>query len=317
VLLLHLDRFLAAAAARYDGCPQVAFFDVGSFGVWGEGHNFWSSKLNYDAATVIRHLALHRRHFKKTLLVANHTFADHGRGTDSLDYAWAEGFTLRSDSILVLEGDELYFPEHATPVWPRLPVILESQHYGMSVRDGVWGDGSGYLRAVEDYHASYISIHWYAEEFLEKNEGLIEQINRRLGYRLQLVESEWNEVWAAGESSLDVRMVWRNGGVAPCLPGGHVAISLLGEDGAITAVSVDETFDVRVLAPGSAGAAPLGTHTVRLRRHPLLRPGRYTVAVSVGSCTGTPQLALPLPRGERERCYPLGQLTVEGEIGLG
>lgn len=36
--LEKLGNFLAAAAARYDGNPEVAFIDVGSFGVWGEGH---------------------------------------------------------------------------------------------------------------------------------------------------------------------------------------------------------------------------------------------------------------------------------------
>ena len=33
--LEKLDHFLAAAAARYDGNPEVAFIDVGSLGVWG------------------------------------------------------------------------------------------------------------------------------------------------------------------------------------------------------------------------------------------------------------------------------------------
>ena len=46
VFLEKLDQFLAAAAARYDGDPNVAFIDVGSFGIWGEGHTYWSTKLH-------------------------------------------------------------------------------------------------------------------------------------------------------------------------------------------------------------------------------------------------------------------------------
>lgn len=36
VFLKKLDHFLAAMAKRYDGNPNVAFIDIGSFGVWGE-----------------------------------------------------------------------------------------------------------------------------------------------------------------------------------------------------------------------------------------------------------------------------------------
>jgi hypothetical protein len=45
VFLRKLDRFLAAMAARYDGSPEVAFVDVGSLGVWGEGHT-WPLETN-------------------------------------------------------------------------------------------------------------------------------------------------------------------------------------------------------------------------------------------------------------------------------
>ena len=38
VVLAKLDHFLAALARRYDGNPNVAFIDIGSFGMWGEGH---------------------------------------------------------------------------------------------------------------------------------------------------------------------------------------------------------------------------------------------------------------------------------------
>ncbi|MCZ7597178.1 MAG: hypothetical protein M5U09_04640 [Gammaproteobacteria bacterium] len=68
IFLEKLDHFLAAAGARYDGRPEVAFIDVGTFGVWGEGHTFHTTKLGYTAETVIRHIDLHRKHFPRTLL---------------------------------------------------------------------------------------------------------------------------------------------------------------------------------------------------------------------------------------------------------
>ncbi len=83
--------------------------------------------------------------------------------------------------------------------WPTVPVILESEHYGGSVERGAWGDGSLYLQAVEDYHASYASIHWWPREFLAANRDLVDRMNRRLGYRLQLVEASWPEAVRPGE----------------------------------------------------------------------------------------------------------------------
>jgi hypothetical protein len=44
---------------------------------------------------------------------------------------------------------------------------------------------------VEEYHASYMSIHWWPREFLQENRPVIEKINLRLGYRLQLRELSW------------------------------------------------------------------------------------------------------------------------------
>ena len=35
MFLEKLDHFLAAMARRYDGNPNVAFIDIGSFGMWG------------------------------------------------------------------------------------------------------------------------------------------------------------------------------------------------------------------------------------------------------------------------------------------
>ena len=79
-------------------------------------------------------------------------------------------------------------------------MILESEHYGPSVKRGAWQDGSRYLDAVEEYHASYASIHWWPREFLQENRALIDRINRRLGYRIQLVEASWPKSAAAASA---------------------------------------------------------------------------------------------------------------------
>jgi hypothetical protein len=310
IFLAKLDAFLAAAAARYDGNPDVAFVDVGSFGVWGEGHTYASTLRPYSTETLIRHINLHRKHFPHILLAANDDFALHDRGTASIDYAFAHGLTLRDDSILVQPGERAYLSaEMAQRFWPVRPVILESEHYGPSRDRGYWRDGSKYLEAVEVYHASYASIHWWPREFLTECRDLVDRINLRLGYRLQLVEASWPEIVPA-QGEFRFRARWRNAGVAPCYRGGYPAITLKDDEGGLVGVFVDESFDVRDLPIGAPGAAAARSEEVSFLLPFNLAPGSYGAFVSVGTRTGTPQFALPLPEGDGRRRYRLGRVTV-------
>jgi hypothetical protein len=317
IFLDKLDRFLAALARRYDGNPEVAFIDVGSFGVWGEGHTFASTRKPYTAETVIKHIDLHKKHFKKTLLAANDDFASQNKGRQVIEYAAQQGLTLRDDSILVQGGKNAYFnADFAAMFWQKVPVILESEHYGPSRDRGNWKDGSQYLEAVEKYHASYASVHWWPHEFLAANEELVRKINLRLGYRLQLVEASWPSEIAAN-SPFAFTTNWRNAGVAPCLPGGHPALTIKDSKGGIVSVFVDEGLDMRTLRVAEPGQAPTESHKADFglplasdERTRLLKPGTYDVYVSVGTATGTPKIALPLPNDDGHRRYRLGKLTV-------
>ena len=319
VFLEKLDNFLAAFAARYDGSPEVAFIDIGSFGVWGEGHTFHSTKLPYSAETIRRHIDLHVKHFKKALLAANDDFVSHSRGEACIEYACERGLTLRDDSVLVQAKEKAYFHAGlAQMFWPKVPVVLECEHYGSSKRKGAWEDGRLYLQAVEDYHASYASIHWWPREFLEENRDLIRQINLRLGYRLQLVEASWpSEIGM--DSALRFSTRWRNAGVAPCLPGGYPTVTLKDSKGGIVGVFVDEKFDVRSLPVAGPGEAEVVGQEMTFPLSQLLRSnfrpgirksGSYDVYISVGTRTGTPRIALPLPQGDGKRRYCLGTLKV-------
>jgi hypothetical protein len=299
VFLAKLDAFLAAAARRYDGNPEVAFLDVGSLGVWGEGHTIASTKLNYSAATVKRHVDLHTKNFKRTLLAANDDWAMQGRGPEALEYAFSQGLTLRDDSILVEgAGKEYKSAQWAERVWRDRPVILESEHYGMSRDRGVWVDGSKYLEAIERYHASYASIHWEPHEFLASNRALIEKINLRLGYRLVLTEAAWD----GGQ----FRYKLRNAGVAPCLPGGYISFTLKDSQGGIAVLFADDSFDVRNLAPDGDEVLRSFPMTVPS----ILKAGTYSVYFSIGTRTGTPVIALPLEAGDGQRRYRLGEIRI-------
>jgi hypothetical protein len=310
VFLEKHGQFLAAAAGRYDGDPHVAFLDVGSFGTWGEGHTSISDGRRYAADIRAKHLDLYASHFKRTLLVA---------GDDLLkpDAALVEraktlGMALRDDSVLVGGTRRVAeSAEMARHFWPRVPVILEPAHYGMAVRwwDS-WGDGRLFLTSIERYHASYAGIHWWPREFLAENRELIARVDRRLGYRLQLVEASWPRRVHTGRS-FTISTTWRNAGVAPCYTGGYPAMTLKNDNGTIAAVLVDEGFSVRQLPVGSSGKAETRTQNAQFQLSiRTIEPGTYDVLVSVGSRIGTPQIALPLGDGDGERRYRIGVIDV-------
>ena len=327
VFVAKLDRFLAALARRYDGNPDVAFIDVGSFGMWGEGHTGFSSRLDeaQTLAVVKRHVDLHVQHFKRTLLCLSDDVAGDskpGRHFPAMDYALAQGVTLRDDSILVQPPPRSwYHAEMAEAFWPTLPVILEHEHFGSSKQRGAWS-GELLLKSVEDYHASYMSIHWWPREELAENREAVARINQRLGYRLQLRALTWPMAAKLSEPFV-VEANWANAGVAPCYGGGFWAFTLKDDQGGIVSVQVDEGFDLRQLQVGPPGQAPVVQRSARCtvaRRlldpagthAPPTQAGTCAVFVSVGRRDGTPQIALPLPGDDGQRRYRVGQMRLTG-----
>ena len=204
VFLEKLDNFLAAAAKRYDGNPNVEFIDVGTFGLWGEGHTHASS--GQDSFEIEKlHIDLHLKHFRKTLLCISDDYAGHNKPGERFpitDYALSKGVTIRDDSIMVQPPPRSWYHAGMSQAfWPQLPVILETGHYGGCVSRGGW-DAGLFLKSVEDYHASFMSIHWWPREFLEANRETIDKINHALGLPAAAGQVTWPRAVQAA-SSLD------------------------------------------------------------------------------------------------------------------
>lgn len=316
IYLKKLEAFLAAAAKRYDGNPNVEFIDVGTYGMWGEGHTFMSSKQDSFEIQKI-HIDLHLKHFSKTLLCISDDFAGHdqpGKNFPITDYALSRGVTLRDDSILVQPPPRSWHhAEMAQAFWPKLPVILEHEHYVGSKGRGGWS-GDLLLKSVEDYHASFMSIHGWPRDVLSENRETIDKINRRMGYRLQPLEVTWPKTVDIGKAAFKVKWTWANKGVAPCYPGGFPCLTLKDMEGGIVAVLADETLNMRSLKVGPLGEAPPTAHesgfTIGLVA-PTTKPGTYDLFISVGTRDGTPQIALPLPGDDGQRRYRLGTVMLQ------
>jgi hypothetical protein len=339
-----LENLIRALADRYDGNPNVAFIDIGTFGMWGEGHTGYSSRLSAEkTAEIVRwQIDLYKKYFKNTLICINDDMlGSHPSRVNAplTDYALSQGLALRDDSILVNKYPNAWYNDAmAQKFWPVLPVVVEHGHYGMLKVKGSW-DGAKLMEAVEKYHVSYLSIHWWPHEFYNENKEVIEKINLRLGYRIQLRSIQFPKTVEIGQR-FRVEWTWANTGVAPCYPGGFPALTLKDRKGGIVSLLVDDEFDVKTLKTDSPGLAPEAKHvstfhagfltperffnefTLKMEQRPgsefyagpvtpATSPGTYDLYVSVGLKDGTPVIALPLKGDDGRHRYKIGTLTLK------
>lgn len=319
IFLEKLGNFLAEAGKRYNGNSDVEFIDVGTFGMWGEGHTGFDNRLSQEDTDKMSkiHIDLHKKHFPDTLLCVSDDISGHDSRAPwpGIEYARSQGVTLRDDSILVQPPPNSWFhADMAELFWRELPVILEHEHYGGSVQRKAWNPEL-LLQSVEDYHASFMSIHGWPDVVYKDNEEAIEKINRRLGYRLQLVELRFPKRVEIG-APFKVRWNWRNAGVAPCYRGGFPALTFKDEKNGIVSVLVEDAFDVKTLPVGEPEKAEVKTIDGEFRIGliaPVTKPGMYDVYVSVGRRDGTPEIALPLDGDDGQKRYKVGRIELIGK----
>jgi len=303
VFLAKLDAFLSAFAARYDGRPEVAFVDVGSYGTWGEGHTHGATRVPQDKTDIDArlHINLYRKHFRRTWLV----LGDDISGWDNPDpepplisYARSLGLAWRDDSLLVQPPPRSWcHAAQAELFWRTTPVILEHQHYRESLRDGAW-DPELLVRAVEEHHASFLSIHGNPRDIFEGNRDAIDRINRRIGYRFVPESVEWPSEVLVGENaeSFEVRWRFRNAGVAPAYRPWFPCLTVKDAEDRIVAVLAGTECDLSKLEQQADNRKKELRQTFTLGRWmaPLTLAGDYSVWLSVGEADGTPQIALPI-----------------------
>ena len=339
IFIEKLTNFLKAFAARYDGHPSVAFVDVGSFGLFGEGHTGRTAMLSPEETERIArlHIKIHKECLPNTYIVISDDVAGSRRKESDLSllqFMRENGVGLRDDSLMCSKFG--WHHDHWGRLFARtLPVVLETGHIVMCSPRGNWRKDR-ILESVEKHQASYFTFHGFPEDFRESHAAEIEAVNRRIGYRLMPQTVVFPNKVKLGER-VEIVSTWLNKGVAPCLPGGFVSWSLVNNEGAVCWSFTDEKFNVKwleptlnnleypiiVTTPGRFGCtAPIppwndkvlaelrAKGRVTETSFDMLAPGEYTLCVSVGDRQGTPVIALPLAGGN-DRRYPVGKVTVE------
>lgn len=338
IFLEKLTNFLKAFAARYDGHPSVAFMDVGSLGLFGEGHTGRTAKLTPEETERIAmlHIKIHRECLPNTYLVISDDVAGSRRKEADLPFLKF----LRDNNVGIRDDSLMCSPfgwHHAH--WgrlfaPTLPVVLETGHITMCSERGNWKKDR-ILESVEKHQASYFTFHGFPEDFRESHAAEIDAVNKRIGYRLMPLSITYLSKVKMGER-IEISSEWLNKGVAPCHAGGFVAWSLVDEKGNVCWSFTDEKFNVNSLYPTLNGeeipvpvisvgrfgyTAPIppwndmvlfglrAKGRVKETSFDMLAPGEYTLCVSVGDRQGTPVIALPIAGGNGRR-YPIGKVVV-------
>ena len=271
VFLAKLENFLKAMARRYDGNPNVAFIDVGSIGMWGEGHTL-AYKRSLKAAgrdpeeAFHRHYELYRRVFPNSTILC---IDDQAGATNPKPVAEVPlmkkahdlGFGFRDDSILVYTPDMLEERLKAHPWWfhgnwaeyfaKSAPVFVEHEHYGISANRGAWNDDK-LVESVEAYRATWLSIHGWPKEIYDNSKDAFAQAARRIGYRFELRKAEFPDEVALGEP-FAIKSEWVNVGVARCYKGATLAWTLLDGNGRVAWVSTDCSQDFKDAEPKVGG----------------------------------------------------------------
>ena len=321
VYLEKLGNFLKAFAARYDGRKEVAFVDIGSVGIWGEGHTGRTIQLSSEETQriVIKHTDLHLKYFKKTRLIVNDDFtADKVSQTSpAIEYALSKGLGWRDDSIMV-QPKFWFHEEQAGLFWPQAPTIIESAHYQYAKDKKLWS-GKTLLDAIESHHASYCSIHGNPKEIFEENREGVSAINKRLGYRFQARRIVYPKKVVSNKDPKEARpfeviFSFANAGVAPSYSSAYPCLTLKTAAGGIAAVLSASEFDISKLPVAESGKAVEKTRSVKFTlgrwQRPILPPGIYEVFLSVGRVDGTPVYELPYDGDDGQRRYRIGRIEV-------
>ncbi|MEO6289063.1 MAG: DUF4832 domain-containing protein, partial [Ginsengibacter sp.] len=322
IFLAKLENFHKAFAARYDGKPWVEYVDIGSIGEWGEGHTAFSGWNDVPVSVVKKHIDLYKRCYKKSLLILSDDYigqrdTDDGSDYEIYHYALKNGLSFRDDSGNVEWYKTLGFgpscirsPELYSKVYKSKPVVLESDHYGDAFENGMWGDGSGFEKAVYETHATLIGFHYYPREWLRDNYEYACRLANLSGYWYFPKFAMMPDTFRTRSNRNYIRLTWENHGVAPAYKRFKVFIKLVNKNTGKAFVQQLKQSDNRTWQPYEIIAEQ---SAIYLEKN--LLEGKYDLLISMRDECGfhnkSIQLALKKERETEPGWYKLGEVIVQ------
>jgi hypothetical protein len=207
------QRLIRALGKRYDGHPDLALVDIGSIGLWGEGHIYCDSTLMPDRSIRKEITDLYYEAFPNTPLT--------GLVDDKTNvlYANSKGHSAwRGDCWGNGDAPGVGWNHHRNSYWPMVNLMPDGWKTGTVALEpcGILGSYPTTPKVVVDD-----AISWHATFVQNKSNAIpaewipdIERLVMKLGFRLVLRDLNYPDVATAG-SALAIHMKWENLGIAP------------------------------------------------------------------------------------------------------
>jgi hypothetical protein len=298
VYLARHGAFLEALGRRYDGSPDVAFLDIGSYGVWGEWHT------QHPAAIEIRRriVDLYCRAFRKTPLVFMSDDAE------ALPYALAQGTGFRRDGVgspwheQNWIGSKKYAKvEGMADVWKKAPVVFE----WFGDYDYLKSRGWSFDNAVNFMLQNHVTlINDNFGKFPLEALPQLHKLARLSGYRFVLRELS-HEPTAKRGADVAMTMKWANVGVGKLYSPFVPRLALLDAAGK-PVLTADLKADPRDWLPGEREIVE------RISIPATLQPGEYALAVTLVDPSQPGRwLRLAMDAPEQHGFYIVGWLNAQ------
>jgi hypothetical protein len=296
-------------AAEFNGNPSVEFVDTFMYGFWGEGHTYpfeGNPFADYQTAerTWVRMLELQLEQWTKTPLATNVQIdGNHVGNAELVDRTVRSHNWLRRDSIYVQPPD--YDSLSNRPPW--VAAILEvamsdGSPNSLGLNEGVPATDNA-IQHVIDAGANYWSL-WNFHRisaagilnYYRQYPGMIDQIGRRMGYRVRP-----SLIWVNGGDNPGLIAGFANDGIAG-VPG-VLRVSLTSDDGA---VNVSGGLDAGYPLPGKIRQA-----------HLPLPKGAEWQGLKLKAEIEVKGVRYPVRWACRQKTNPDGSLTLRRNMGRG
>ncbi len=243
VFLEKLENLLQALAHRYNGHPSLAWYEIRSYGNWGEGHLYpWHGEEPSIDQLFQHHIALHLIHFDQTPLIAAETYF---RSATQRLYAAQQGVGIRDDGIISYRDGS-----------------TTRECEGLAISAFEWGgtyeqfSSQGVLSQLESSIANgkvyYCGFARFGDDdiaaFAQNEVTLIERLTNLMGYHLTLNNVLLPDT-ITSDQELHLEFTWKNSGVARMWFDAHAAFALLDSDHNVIYRTDLEDFNLRDISP--------------------------------------------------------------------
>jgi hypothetical protein len=241
VFILYHEKLIRALGERYDGHPDLAEVDLGSIGLWGEGHIYCDPDLMPDTDIIHSVIDLYYESFPNTPISAlMATVYDD-------DYAVKHGpCGWRADSWGDADATGGRWNHHEYYYWPTNnkypdmwksgPVVFEPGVPG-GYMDGWTVPAKGIVDDAIAWHTSMVSnkSHSIPQTIIPE----IERLVMKLGFRLVLRDVNFEDTALSG-SEIPINISWENLGIAPPYRDHRLAFRLRDENNIIHGIVITE-----------------------------------------------------------------------------